>query len=108
VLRVAIEAGVPIVPVGIIGVDEVHPVLARVALPRALAALGVPAVPITPALVPLPTKWTLFVGDPLDTAARLRPNDARDPGVVRALAHQVRERLQGLVSDGVRRRRSFF
>lgn len=108
VLRVAIETGLPIVPVGLIGVDEVQPVLARVALPRVLTALGIPALPVTPTLVPLPTKWRLFVGDPLDTAARLRPDDARDPAAVRALATQVRERLQGLVSDGLRRRRSIF
>lgn len=108
VLRVALETGVPIVPVGIIGVDEVHPVLARIPLPRLVAALDVPALPVTPSLVPLPTKWRLFVGDPLDTRARHKPEDARDRAVVRALAAQLRERLQGLVSDGLRRRRSIF
>jgi 1-acyl-sn-glycerol-3-phosphate acyltransferase len=108
VLRVAMETGVPIVPVAIIGVDEVHPVLARLALPRVASLLGVPAFPLTPTLVPLPTKWKLFVGDPLDTAARHRPGDARDPAAVRTLATQVRERLQGLVSTGLRRRRSLF
>ena len=107
-LRLALEASVPIVPVGIIGVDEVHPVLARIALPRVLSILGVPALPVTPTLVPLPTKWKLFVGDPLDIAARHRPDAARDAAVVRGLATQVRERLQGLVSDGLRRRRSIF
>src|SRR5258706_5016362 len=53
VLRLALEASVPIVPLAIIGVDEVHPVLARIALPRLLAVLGVPAVPGTPPIVPL-------------------------------------------------------
>jgi 1-acyl-sn-glycerol-3-phosphate acyltransferase len=108
VVRLAIERGVPIVPVGIIGVDEVHPVLARIPLPRALALFGLPALPVTPTLVPLPTKWTLFVGDPFDTAARHRREDARNPQVVRRVAVQIRERLQGLVSDGLRRRRSIF
>jgi 1-acyl-sn-glycerol-3-phosphate acyltransferase len=108
VLRVAMETGVPIVPLAIIGVDEVHPVLMRLALPRVLSLLGIPALPVTPTLVPLPTKWKLFVGDPLDTAARHRPGDARDPLAVGALALQVRERLQGLVSTGLRRRRSLF
>jgi 1-acyl-sn-glycerol-3-phosphate acyltransferase len=108
VLRIALEARMPIVPLGIIGVDEVHPVLARVPLPRMLSALGIPAIPVTPTLVPLPTKWKLFVGDPLDVATRYRPDDARNPAVVRALTMQVRERLQALVSDGLRRRRSIF
>ncbi len=107
-LRLAIETGAPIVPVAIIGVDEVHPVVARAPLPWLASALGVPALPITPTLVPLPTKWTLFVGDPLDVASRHQATDARRPDVVRTLAAQVRERLQGLVSDGLRRRRSIF
>ena len=106
VLRTAVETGTPIVPVGIIGVDEVHPVLARIAVPRLLSAVGIPALPVTPTLLPLPTKWKLFVGDPLDTAA-LR-HEAYDAGVVRGLGTRVRERLQGLVSDGLRRRRSIF
>src|SRR5258705_326381 len=72
VLRLALEAGVPIVPVGIIGVDEVHPVLARLALPRVLSGLGGAALPVTPTLLPLPTKGRLFVGDPLYTALRHR------------------------------------
>jgi 1-acyl-sn-glycerol-3-phosphate acyltransferase len=107
-LRIAIEKGAPIVPIGIIGVDEVHPVLARIPLPRIAAALDVPALPVTPSLVPLPSKWRLFVGDPLETHRHYRREDAPDKAVVRALATQLRERLQGLVSDGLRRRRSIF
>ena len=63
--------------------------------------LGLPAVPVTPALVPLPTKWTIHVGDPLDAAGARQPTRR----ALRALRGRVRERLQGLVSDGVRRRR---
>jgi 1-acyl-sn-glycerol-3-phosphate acyltransferase len=108
VLRVALETGSPIVPVGIIGVDEVHPVLARLPLAAMASIVGVPALPVPATLVPLPTKWTIFVGDPLDAAAHYRGADPRDPAVARSLAIQVRERLQALVSDGVRRRRSIF
>ncbi|MGH7896205.1 MAG: 1-acyl-sn-glycerol-3-phosphate acyltransferase [Candidatus Binatia bacterium] len=107
-LRLAIEMAAPIVPVGIIGVDEVHPVVRRVPLPKLVAFAGVPALPLTPTLVPLPTKWTLFVGEPLDVAARHGTADARRAPIVRALATEVHERLQGLVSDGLRRRRAIF
>lgn len=104
--RLAIETGTPIVPVAVIGAEEVHPVLARVeALGR---AVGLPALPITPTLVPLPTKWTLLVGEPLDPTERHSAADARNAKVVRAVRDRVRERLQGLVSDGVRRRRGLF
>lgn len=104
--RMAIETGTPIVPVAVIGSEEVHPVLARVeTLGR---AIGLPALPITPTLVPLPTKWTILVGDPLDPSERHPPADARNAKAVRAVRDRIRERLQGLLSDGVRRRRGLF
>jgi 1-acyl-sn-glycerol-3-phosphate acyltransferase len=112
-LRVAIETGAPIVPVAVIGAEEVQPVLYRIELGR---ALGLPAFPLTPTfpwlgplgLLPLPTKWRIHVGEPLDTKTRFRVEDAHDPAAVRKLRDEVRERLQGILSEGVRRRRSVF
>jgi 1-acyl-sn-glycerol-3-phosphate acyltransferase len=105
-LRAAIETGAPIVPVAAIGAEEVHPTLARLELPGRF--LGLPAVPLTTNVLPLPAKWTLYVGEPLDVAGRFDPATADDAGTLRALRIQVRERLQGLVSDGLRRRRGLF
>lgn len=112
-LRVAIETGTPIVPVAVIGAEEMHPVLYRLEIGR---ALGLPSLPITPTfpwlgalgLLPLPTKWRIHVGEPLDTRTRFRLEDAGDPAAVRRLRDEVRERLQGLLSEGLRRRRSVF
>jgi 1-acyl-sn-glycerol-3-phosphate acyltransferase len=112
--RVAIETGTPIVPVAVIGAEETHPVLARLDLPGRL--LGLPTLPITPTfpwlglagLVPLPTKWLLLAGEPLDVAARHSRTAAGDAGAVGRLRDQVRERLQALVLEGLRRRRSLF
>ena len=105
-LRLAAEMGAAIVPVAVIGADEVHPVLWR--LEGLGRMLGLPALPITPALVPLPTKWTVHVGEPLDVPQRTAAALGRDVRALRALRVQVRERLQGLVSDGLRRRRGLF
>src|SRR5207247_102686 len=85
--RLAIETATPIVPVAVIGAEEVHPVLARLDLPGRL--LGLPALPITLTfpwlglcgLVPLPTKCALLFADPLDVAVRHRPRDASDPAL---------------------------
>ena len=96
------------------GAEESQPVLWRLdALGR---WLGLPTLPITPTfpwlgpagLVPLPAKWTLHVGEPLDVAAHHSPDAARDPRVVALVRDQVRERLQALVSEGVRRRHAIF
>ena len=105
-LRLAAEMGAAIVPVAVIGADEVHPVLWR--LEGFGRMLGLPALPITPALVPLPTKWTVHVGEPLHVPQRTAATLGRDGRALRALRVQVRERLQGLVSDGLRRRRGLF
>ena len=112
--RLAIESGAPVVPVAVIGAEEVHPVLARFDLPGRL--LGLPTLPITPTfpwlglagLVPLPTKWLLLAGEPIDVAARHPAADADDAAAVGRLRDQVRERLQALVLEGLRRRRSVF
>jgi 1-acyl-sn-glycerol-3-phosphate acyltransferase len=100
-LRVAVDAGVPIVPVAVIGAEETQPVLWRVE--RLGRLLGLPAVPVTPALIPLPTKWTIHIGEPLDP-----PVGTADQPALRTVRTRVRERLQGLMSDGVRRRPGLF
>ncbi len=110
-LRAALATGAPIVPVAVIGAEEAQPVLARLG-----GRFGLPALPVTPTfpwlglggLVPLPTKWTIYVGDPLEVARHYPPEAARDAAAVRRLRDQVRERLQAVVSEGLRRRRALF
>ena len=100
-LRVALEARAPIVPVAVIGAEEVQPVLWRIE--RLGRLLGLPALPLTPMPIPLPTKWTIHVGEPLEVPGR--PLDRRG---MRAVRIRMRERLQGLLSDGLRRRHGLF
>jgi 1-acyl-sn-glycerol-3-phosphate acyltransferase len=112
--RIAIETGAPIVPVAIVGSEEAQPIVAR--LDTVGRWLGFPTLPITATfpwlglggLVPLPTKWRLHVGEPVDVAARYPRAAAHDPEAVVRLREQVRERLQALMSEGVRRRRSVY
>lgn len=102
-LRVAVETAAPIVPVAAIGSEETQPTVARLALLG--RALGLPALPLSPVAVPLPVKWVLRVGEPLDVASRWPPERARDPAALRALRAEVRERLAALLREGLRRRR---
>jgi 1-acyl-sn-glycerol-3-phosphate acyltransferase len=95
-LRAAVDAGAAIVPVAVVGCEEAQPVFGR--LERPARALGLPSIPLTPTLFPLPTKWRLHVGVPLEVPARH----------VGRLSIQLRERLQGLVSEAVGRRRGIF
>ncbi|MGV7750359.1 hypothetical protein PJM50_29345, partial [Mycobacterium kansasii] len=80
----AIRAGVPIIPVSIVGAEEIYPMLADVKPVARL--LGLPYAPITPlfpwlgplGMVPLPSKWHIEFGEPIATD-RFTEADADDP-----------------------------
>ena len=112
-VQVALKTGAPIIPVAVVGSEEVHPVLAEV---RPLARLlGVPTAPITPTfpwlglggLVPLPSKWFIAFGKPVDVS-RFGPDAADDARVVLELSEQVRECIQDMLDRLRPRRRSVF
>ena len=46
VVRVAIEAGVPLVPVSVVGAEEAHPILFK--MHTVARAVGLPFLPVTP------------------------------------------------------------
>ena len=85
-------------------------------LDRVGQVLGLPTLPLTATfpwlglagLLPLPTKWTVHIGEPLDVAGRHAPAEAAHADVVHRVRDQVRERLQALVTEGRRQRQSIF
>jgi 1-acyl-sn-glycerol-3-phosphate acyltransferase len=94
----AMRTGVPIIPCSIVGAEEIYPKIADV---RPLARLlGLPYFPITPLFpllgplgaIPLPSKWHIEFGQPINTAAHQGEED--DPALVYAATDQVREIIQ--------------
>ena len=75
--------------------------------------LGLPYFPVTPTfpwlgplgLVPLPSKWYIEFGDPIETAS-YGPEAAEDPMLVFELTDRVREQIQGSVYRLLMQRRS--
>jgi 1-acyl-sn-glycerol-3-phosphate acyltransferase len=94
----AVKTGSPIVPVSIVGAEEIYPIVASIG-PLA-KVLGLPYFPITPlfpwfgplGMLPLPSKWLIEFGAPIPTTGL--SEDADDPIVVFNLADQVRETIQ--------------
>ena len=112
-VHAALRSGVPIIPVSIIGSEEIHPVLGKA---KTLArVLNLPYFPLTPTfpwlgplgLVPLPSKWYIEFGEPIDTGA-LGPQAADDPAVVFDLTDQVRETIQSALYRLLVQRRSIW
>jgi 1-acyl-sn-glycerol-3-phosphate acyltransferase len=95
----ALRMGVPIIPVSIVGSEEVHPVLGNA---KTLArVLNLPYFPLTPTfpwlgpagLIPLPSKWFIEFGEPIATDGYGRAG-ADDPMLVFELTDRVRETIQ--------------
>jgi 1-acyl-sn-glycerol-3-phosphate acyltransferase len=111
-VEIAMRAGVPIVPISVIGSEEAMPVVFR--LPRLAKALGIPYFPITANLLtmgplgiamPFPAKFKLRVLDPIhfDVPA---DQDRYSKSRVMDEAERIRTLLQESVYDMLRDRRS--
>ncbi|WP_434966036.1 lysophospholipid acyltransferase family protein [Janibacter indicus] len=109
----AIRSEVPIIPCSVVGAEEVYPMIGNMKTVARL--LGAPYAPITPffpllgplGLIPLPSKWIIEFGEPVDTAS-LGPAAAEDPMLVFELTDQVRETIQQTLYSVLVTRRSVF
>jgi 1-acyl-sn-glycerol-3-phosphate acyltransferase len=102
-VKLAMRTGSPIVPVAIVGAEEAAPLLARMTwLGR---VVGLPHLPVTP-VVPLPSKWTLRFGAPLDLAGEHGAQAASDRLLVARLADHVRLQIQDMIDEIVGSRKS--
>jgi 1-acyl-sn-glycerol-3-phosphate acyltransferase len=109
----ALRTGVPIVPCSIVGAEEIYPILGN--LKTVARLVGAPYIPVTPTfpllgplgLIPLPSKWIIEFGAPVDTSV-LGPAAADDPMVVFDLTDRVRETIQQMLYSLLLQRRSVF
>jgi 1-acyl-sn-glycerol-3-phosphate acyltransferase len=112
-VEIALRASAPIVPVAVVGSEEIYPKLGDV--PALARMIGAPFFPVTPTfpwlgplgVVPLPSKWRIEFCDPIDTA-HYGPDAASDRGLVLELTEQVRETVQQAVYANLVRRGSAF
>ena len=109
----ALRTSVPIVPCSIVGAEEIYPIVGN--LKTVARLIGVPYIPVTPifpllgplGLVPLPSKWIIEFGAPVETAV-LGRQAADDPMVVFDLTDRVRETIQQTLYSLLLQRRSVF
>jgi 1-acyl-sn-glycerol-3-phosphate acyltransferase len=111
-IKLALQTRTPIVPTAIIGSEEIHPMLGKVTW---LAKyVGIPYVPLTPTfpwlgaagVIPLPSKWQIRFGEPLNLGGQYGPEAATDSILVNRLTEQVRSTIQSMVDEALRTRRS--
>jgi 1-acyl-sn-glycerol-3-phosphate acyltransferase len=98
-VEIALRTGAPIVPVAVVGSEEIYPKIADI--PPVARMLGAPFFPVTPTfpwlgplgVVPLPSKWRIEFLEPIETAS-YGPEAAEDRALVLELSEQVRGQIQ--------------
>ena len=109
-LRLALETGTPIVPVGIVGSEEQSPGIANL---RWLGRLfGSPSFPVTATFpflglagfLPLPVKFHLHFGEPL----RFEGDPGDEDAVIEEKVEVVKAAIMELVEAGLAARKSWF
>jgi len=105
-VRIALQTGSPIVPVAVVGAEEIYPSIYNVSWLAKL--MGIPYVPVTPfwpflgllGALPLPVKIDLYYGEPIRFDA---DPDAPDDEV-REMVDQVKAAISSMIEEGLARR----
>jgi 1-acyl-sn-glycerol-3-phosphate acyltransferase len=105
-VELALRTGAPIVPVAVVGSEEIYPMLGQSAL--AARVLRAPYFPLTPTfpwlgplgMVPLPSKWRIEFCDPIPTEA-YGPDAVNDRALVLELSERVRSTIQQKVYENL-------
>ncbi len=112
VITLSLRTRSPIIPVAVVGSEEIHPIIAKSDLIARI--LGIPFFPLTITwpwlgplgLIPLPSKWTIVFGDPFDFHERYGPEEADNELLVTKLNEKVRETIQRMLVEILRTRKS--
>jgi len=113
-VQIAMRAGVPVVPIAVVGAEESMPILFNI--PSLAKSLGVPYVPITAnmallgplgAIAYFPAKFKIRVLEPVHFD--VQPDQPRySRSKVMDHAEDIRERIQAALHDMLRTRRSIW
>jgi 1-acyl-sn-glycerol-3-phosphate acyltransferase len=99
-MRLALETRTPIIPFGFVGGGDAVPTVAN--LYKVGRLLGVPYIPVTPYVLPVPKPVSLGLefGEPM----RFDGSGSEDDEVIAGYVEQVTDRISVLIARGVERR----
>jgi 1-acyl-sn-glycerol-3-phosphate acyltransferase len=109
----AIRARAPIIPISVVGSEEIYPMVGD--LKPVAKLFGLPYFPVTPfwpwlgplGMIPLPSKWRIQFHPPVDVS-ELPAGAADDQHLVMALSDQVRDTIQHGIYENLKLRRGVF
>ncbi len=102
--RICAQMGVDILPLAVIGAEEFFPYVYQA---KKLAKLvGLPALPISANLIPLPSPVDIYIGRPIKIPKAL--NQDSSDFKIREEVNKVEQTIQEMISKGLKKRRPFF
>jgi 1-acyl-sn-glycerol-3-phosphate acyltransferase len=111
-VRTAMRAGVPIIPIAVVGAEEAMPIFAHVPLLQRLTGLiyfpvnhAFPHFGLAAGLMYLPAKFKIRFLAPVDLSG-YEPDDAEDVALVQTVSEEIRAGIQAEVDDLVSSRAS--
>ncbi len=112
-IKLAMRTHAPIIPVAVVGAEEAFPIIGRADWLGKL--VGAPYLPITPffpwlgpmGAIPLPTKWYIKYGEPIEMK-HYGPEDVDDDILINRLSEHVRTQIQNMLIDVLKQRKSIF
>jgi 1-acyl-sn-glycerol-3-phosphate acyltransferase len=104
-IRLCLRTRAPLIPCAIIGGEEASPLLAR--FDTLADLMRIPYLPLTPTLLPAPTKWRIKFGEPI-AFDNYGPEAADDDLLVGRLSERVRSTIQSMLDTGLKKRKSIW
>lgn len=108
-VRIAIKSSSMIVPTAIIGAEEIYPIIWKTTVLSKL--FGIPYFPATPTfpllgplgLIPLPSKWMIIFGKPID-CSKYKKKDADNDLLVFNINYRTRAEIEKMIRYGLKKR----
>lgn len=102
--RLSVDAGVDVLPIAVIGAEEFFPLVYQA---KDLAKkLQLPALPLSPTFIPLPSPVDIYIGEPYKIPKDLNVNSTDEE--VDEHIHKIEARIKELTEYGLSRRRKFW
>ena len=112
-VRTALRAGVPIVPIALVGGEEAMPIFAHMKFAQRISGLiyfplnhAFPHFGLAAAAMYLPAKFRIRFLEPIDTVELGGADAVHDKALVQTVAQEIRARIQENLHDMVARRKS--
>lgn len=102
--RIALESKRKILPVTVVGAEEMFPFVFHAK--KLGKALGLPTLPLSANVIPLPSPIDIYFGEPIELPEGLEPEE--QDKVIRPHVYEVEKAIKKQLAEGLKNQRPFF